>query len=165
MCRRLVSATMGLMPGLPCRIIVRGELSECFDRGFAGLSPCRHDGRTELSGTLTSQSDLISVLSRLLDLDLPILSIRLGHEPGREVAESRAPGGMRASTDLASTDLASTELASTGAADVVNRLFSVGLTLAGLQTLVGDDAAAGHLARAVGELDDAIRQFRNAALR
>ena len=161
---------MGLMPGLPCRIIVRGELSECFDRGFAGLSPCRHDGRTELSGTLTSQSDLISVLSRLLDLDLPILSIRLGHEPGREVAESRAPGGMRASTDragteLASTDLASTELASTGAADVVNRLFSVGLTLAGLQTLVGDDAAAGHLARAVGELDDAIRQVRNAALR
>jgi hypothetical protein len=150
MCRRLVSATMGLMRGLPCRIILRGELTEGFDRVFAGLSPCPHDGRTELRGTLTSPSELLSVLSQLIDLDLPILSVRLGHEPGTEVAESLAPGGT---------------LAGTVAADVVNRLFSVGLTLAGLQTLVGDDAAADHLAHAVRELDNAIRQVRSAALR
>jgi hypothetical protein len=138
------------MPGWPCRIILKGELTECFDRVYARLSPCLHNGRTELSGTLTSPSELLSVLSQLIDLELPILSVRLGHEPGTEVAESLAPGGT---------------LAGTVAADAVNRLFSVGLTLTGLQTLVGDDAAAGHLARAVRELDDAIRQVRSAALR
>ena len=150
MCRRLVSATMGLMPGLPCRIILRGELSERFEWGFARLSLCLRDGRTELCGTLTGPPELLGVLSRLLDLDLQILSVRLGHEPGTEVAESLAPGGT---------------LASTVAADVVNRLFSVGLTLTGLQTLVGDSAAADQLARAVRELDDAIHQVRSAALR
>jgi len=134
---------------LACRIILRGELSECFDRVFAGLTPCRHDGCTELSGTLTSQSDLLSVLSWLIDLDLQILSLRLGHEPGREVVESLAPGGT---------------LAGTAAADMVNLLFSIGLTLTGLQTLAGDGATADHLARAVRELDDAIRQVRSAAL-
>ena len=137
------------MPGLPCRIILKGERTESFDRVFAGLSSCPHDGLTELSGTLTSPSELLSVLSRLIDLELPILGVRLGYEPGTEAAEWPAPGGT---------------LAGTVAADAVNRLFSVGLTLTGLQTLVGDDAAADHLARAVRELDDAIRQVRSAAL-
>ena len=140
----------GFMPGLPCRIILTGELGERFERGFAGLSPGRDNGRTELNGTLTSQAELLSMLGRLLDLDLQILSIRLGQETGREATEPPALGGVLASSDVA---------------DVVNRLFSVGLTLTGLQTLLGDGAAADQLDRAVRELDDAIRQVRSAALR
>jgi hypothetical protein len=68
----------GLMQGLPCRIVLKGELSKRFERAFEGLSLRCHPGYTELSGTLADQSQLQSLLNRLFDLGLEILGVRTG---------------------------------------------------------------------------------------
>jgi hypothetical protein len=44
---------------------------------------------------------------------------------------------------------------------VVHRLFSAGLSLAGALALMGDHPGAGKVQDAIGELDLAIRDFRN----
>jgi hypothetical protein len=73
----------GFMAGLPCRIVIEGELSERFERVFEGLSLRCHPGYTELSGTLADQCQLRGLLNRLFDLGLQILSVRTGHECAR----------------------------------------------------------------------------------
>jgi hypothetical protein len=70
----------GFMPGLPCRIVVEGELSERFEGALEGLSLRCHPGYTELSGTVADRSQLQSLLNRLFDLGLQLLSVRTGHE-------------------------------------------------------------------------------------
>jgi hypothetical protein len=139
------------MAGLPCRIVLKGELSERFERVFEGLSLRCHPGYTELSGTLADQSELQGLLNRLFDLGLQVLSVRTGHECARPDRDSQIP--------VSAADVLLSQLAF----DVVNQLFSVGLTLTGAQALVGRGAAADRLERAVDELDDAIRQIRTIA--
>jgi hypothetical protein len=73
----------GFMTGLPCRIVLKGELSEHFERAFDGLSLRCHRGCTELTGTLADQSQLQSLLNRLFDLGLQVLSVRTGASPSQ----------------------------------------------------------------------------------
>jgi len=77
------------MAGLPCRIVINGELPERYQRAFDGLSLRCHPGCTELSGTLADQSQLQSLLNRLFDLDLQVRSVRTG----QECARPDHPGG------------------------------------------------------------------------
>jgi len=88
---RLAPRMMGSMAGLPCRIVLKGELSERFEGAFDGLSLRCHPGFTELSGTLADQSQLQSLLNRLFDLGLPVLSVRTGHECARLDRSSGSP--------------------------------------------------------------------------
>ena len=65
----------GHMPGLPCRIVVRGEVSERLAPAFCGLTLHRDAGYTELLGTLADQSQLQSLLNRLFDLGMQVISL------------------------------------------------------------------------------------------
>ncbi len=66
------------MTGLPCRILLEGEVSDRFEPAFHGLSLHRRPGYTELSGTLADQSQLQSLLNRLFDLGMQVISVRTG---------------------------------------------------------------------------------------
>lgn len=66
------------MTGLPCRIVVEGEVSDRLEPAFHGLSLRHHAGYTELRGTLTDQSELQGLLNRLFDLGMQIVSVRTG---------------------------------------------------------------------------------------
>ena len=68
----------GHMTGLPCRILLEGEVSDRFEPAFHGLSLHRHPGCTELSGTLADQSQLQRLLNRLFDLGMQVISVRTG---------------------------------------------------------------------------------------
>ena len=63
------------MNGLPCRIILHGEVSDRFEPAFHGLSLHHHSGYTELRGTLADQSQLHSLLNRLFDLGMQVVSL------------------------------------------------------------------------------------------
>ena len=66
------------MTGLPCRIVLEGEVSDRLEPAFHGLSLHRRAGSTELCGTLADQSQLHSLLNRLYDLGMQIVSVRVG---------------------------------------------------------------------------------------
>ena len=68
----------GHMTGLPCRIVLKGEVSDRLEPAFHGLSLRHHAGHTELRGTLTDQSELQGLLNRLFDLGMQIVSVRTG---------------------------------------------------------------------------------------
>ena len=68
----------GRMTGLPCRILLEGEVSDRLEPAFHGLSLRRRAGYTELCGTLADQSQLQSLLNRLYDLGMQIVSVRVG---------------------------------------------------------------------------------------
>jgi len=65
----------GPMTGLPCRIVLNGEVSDRFEPAFYGLSLHRHPGYSELVGTLADQSQLQSLLNRLFDLGMQVVSV------------------------------------------------------------------------------------------
>lgn len=66
------------MAGLPCRIVVKGEAPERFASAFGGLSLRHHAGYTELRGTLADQCQLQSLLNRLFDLGIQLVSVSTG---------------------------------------------------------------------------------------
>ena len=68
----------GDMTGLPCRIVLQGEVSDRLEPAFRGLSLHRYAGHTELRGTLADQSELQGLLNRLFDLGMQIVSVRAG---------------------------------------------------------------------------------------
>jgi hypothetical protein len=68
----------GGMTGLPCRILLEGEISDRLEPAFHGLSLHRRAGYTELCGTLADQSQLQSLLNRLFDLGMQVVSVRAG---------------------------------------------------------------------------------------
>jgi len=66
------------MTGLPCRILLEGEVSDRLEPAFHGLSLRRRAGYTELCGTLEDQSQLQRLLNRLFDLGMQIVNVRTG---------------------------------------------------------------------------------------
>ena len=66
------------MTGLPCRIVLEGEVSDRLEPAFHGLSLHRHADQTELCGTLADQSELQGLLNRLFDLGMQVISVRTG---------------------------------------------------------------------------------------
>ena len=66
------------MTGLPCRILLEGEVSDRLEPAFHGLPLHRRAGCTELCGTLADQSQLQSLLNRLFDLGMQVVSVRAG---------------------------------------------------------------------------------------
>jgi hypothetical protein len=70
------------------RIVVQGRLSQAWSGGFDGMAvsfeePIGEPVRTALTGTVTDQSALYGLLSRIRDLGLPLLSVEyLGHSEG-----------------------------------------------------------------------------------
>ncbi len=74
------------MTGIPCRILLKGEVSERLEPAFSGLTFCRQAGYTELTGMLADQCQLRSLLNWLFDLGMEVVSLRTGSEcahPGR----------------------------------------------------------------------------------
>jgi hypothetical protein len=67
------------MACLPCRIVLKGEVSERFELAFAGLSLRHITEYTVLSGTLADQCQLRSLLNRLFDLGMQVVSVRTGN--------------------------------------------------------------------------------------
>lgn len=109
---------------------------------------------TTLRAELPDQAALAGLIERLLALHCELVRVvRLA--PGSQPPDAGSPP-PRAGLPR-----------DTGAQfifDTVNRLFAVGLSLTNAQGLVGPGAAADRLAAAIGELDDAIRDIRTAAL-
>jgi hypothetical protein len=138
------------------RVTFAGQAGDAVRAEFGDCRITVGPATTTLRVELSDQAALSGLIQRVIDLRLRLESV---------VLEQPDSGGHRPDNPIYPGDQApasSTELfASTF--DVVNRLFSVGLTLTGLQALVGGGAAADRLAGAVDELDDAIRQIRTIA--
>lgn len=75
----------GHMAGLPCRIVLKGDVSERFAPVLHGLSLHRQSGCTELYGTLADQPQLQSLLNRLFDLGIQLVSVTIGKECARQI--------------------------------------------------------------------------------
>jgi hypothetical protein len=75
------------MAGMPCRIMLKGDVSERLAAAFGGLSCCRQAGHTVLTGTLADQCQLRSLLNWLFDLGVEVVSVQAGSEPAH-------PGGL-----------------------------------------------------------------------
>ena len=75
----------GRMAGLPCRIVLKGDVSERFAPVLHGLSLHRQSGCTELYGTLADQPQLQGLLNRLFDLGMQLVSVTTGTESARQV--------------------------------------------------------------------------------
>jgi len=74
------------MAVVPCRIVLKGDVSERFEPAFGGLTFCRRAGYTELTGTLADQCQLRSLLNWLFDLGMEVVSVHAGSDgavPGR----------------------------------------------------------------------------------
>ncbi len=65
------------MPGVPCRIVVKGDVSERLEQAFGGLTFGRQAGYTELTGTLADQCQLRSLLNWLFDLGMEVTSLQI----------------------------------------------------------------------------------------
>jgi hypothetical protein len=74
------AGTVVLMTGLPCRIVLKGDMSERFEAAFGGLSLHREAGYTELAGTLADQSQLRSLLNWVFDLGMQVVSVHTWDE-------------------------------------------------------------------------------------
>lgn len=60
--------------GSEYRLIVQGELSDRVGQAFTGMSLSRDSGTTVLVGPVRDQSELQSILQRVSDLGLTLLS-------------------------------------------------------------------------------------------
>lgn len=67
---------------LPCRIVLRGELSDHYDLAFEGLSLHHELGYTELSGTVADRAQLWSLLDRLFGLGMEVVTVQAGDGAG-----------------------------------------------------------------------------------
>jgi hypothetical protein len=56
------------------QLVVEGELSDRAGQAFSGMTLTRSHGNTVLAGTVRDQSELQSVLQRISDLGLTLLS-------------------------------------------------------------------------------------------
>ena len=56
-------------------ICLKGELSQAWTNWFAGFNISCESGFTLLTGPITDQSTMNGLLRKILDLELPILSI------------------------------------------------------------------------------------------
>jgi hypothetical protein len=68
------------MAGLPCRIVLRGEVNARFQQAFAGLRLRHRGGRTELSGELVDWSELQGLLDQLFDLGMQVITVQTGED-------------------------------------------------------------------------------------
>jgi hypothetical protein len=68
------------MAGVPCRIVLKGDVSERLEPAFSGLTFRRQAGYTELTGTLADQCQLRSLLNWIFDLGMEVVSLRTGSE-------------------------------------------------------------------------------------
>jgi hypothetical protein len=68
------------MAAMPCRIVLKGDVSERHEPAFGGLCVRRQAGYTELTGTLADQCQLRSLLNWLFDLGMEVVSIRAGSD-------------------------------------------------------------------------------------
>jgi hypothetical protein len=75
------------MAGVPCRIVLKGDVSERLEPAFSGLTFCRQAGYTELTGTLADQCQFRSLLNWLFDLGMEVISLQIGGQRGQ-------PGGL-----------------------------------------------------------------------
>lgn len=110
---------------------------------------------TTLRAELPDQAALAGLIERLLALHCELVRLELlpQHQhngPLPEAGQARPAGNGESAMTQA-------------AFGMVNRLFSVGLSLTNVQGLVGPGAAADRLGAAIGELDDAIRDIRTIA--
>lgn len=88
----MVSATISHVASLPCRIVLQGELSERFQPALEGLSVRHELGYTELNGTLADQAQLRSLLDRLFDLGMQIVSVHAGKRMRSDTIGPPSPG-------------------------------------------------------------------------
>jgi hypothetical protein len=63
------------------RLVVEGELSDRVQSAFEGMSLTREHGNTVLCGPVRDQAELQSVLRRVSDLGLTLLSANALDEP------------------------------------------------------------------------------------
>jgi hypothetical protein len=70
------------MPMEFCRIVVKGHLDPAWSEWFGGwaIAP-EENGTTTLSGQVADQAALHGVLSRIRDLNLPLVSVRCRASP------------------------------------------------------------------------------------
>jgi hypothetical protein len=68
------------MAGVPCRIVLKGDVSDRLEPAFSGLTFRRQAGYTELTGTLADQCQLRSLLNWIFDLGMEVVSLRTGSE-------------------------------------------------------------------------------------
>lgn len=74
------------MASVPCRIVLKGDVSERHEPAFGELCFRRQAGYTELTGTLADQCQLRGLLNWLFDLGMEVVSVCAGSEcahPGR----------------------------------------------------------------------------------
>jgi hypothetical protein len=116
-----------------------GEPTPAIRAEFDDCEVIAATGGTTLRVTLPDQAALAGLLQRIFGLRLELTQVRLVDPVGQGPAQ--APGH-----DLTF--------------DVVNRLFSVGVSLTSAQRLVGDGAAGDRLAAAITELDRLIAKIR-----
>jgi hypothetical protein len=63
------------------RLVVAGEMGPAMREAFSELHMCAEGGRTVLSGELTDQAALYSILSRLQALGLDLLDVSVEGNP------------------------------------------------------------------------------------
>jgi hypothetical protein len=57
------------------QIVVRGELSERYEKAFEGMTLTSRDGQTAITGPVTDQAHLYGLLGRVGDLGLELISV------------------------------------------------------------------------------------------
>jgi hypothetical protein len=121
---------------------------------------------TTLRAELPDQAALAGLIERLLALRCELVRVVLlpPHQQNGPVPEAgQATPASDGAAGLAAPAGAGEPVLTQFAFGMVNRLFSVGLSLTNAQGLIGPGAAADRLAAAIGELDDAIRDIRTMA--
>jgi hypothetical protein len=63
------------------QLVVEGELSDRAGQAFSGMTLTRGQGKTIIAGTVRDQSELQSVLRRISDLGLTLLSATTADTP------------------------------------------------------------------------------------
>jgi hypothetical protein len=77
-------ADRGDRPTTMCEICVRGELDPQWSSWFDGLRvECTERGLTVLVGSVADQAALHGLLTRIRDLGLPLVSLRVTDEPAQ----------------------------------------------------------------------------------
>ena len=63
------------------QLVVEGELSDRAGQAFSGMTLTRSSGNTVIAGTVRDQSELQSLLQRISDLGLTLLSATTADTP------------------------------------------------------------------------------------
>jgi hypothetical protein len=80
------SANMQWERPIQYELVVRGELSDCFGVAFPEMNLHSDAGQTRISGAIVDQAHLYSILERLSDFGIELVSLN-------EVGEHPPPAG------------------------------------------------------------------------